>query len=170
MAHRLALPMLVAALAAAGCALQSPPKPDEIKQQSLPNLTLPQAWTARGSVPQPVEDDWIAAFRDPELDALVREALAYNVDLQVAAARVEQAAGYAKAAGAMIYPTVNLLARGGGKMGGDGSGINGIGLFATWELDLWGRVRSQRAAGEYAYQAAVADAEFARQSIAATVA
>ena len=170
MARRLALPMLVAALAAAGCALQSPPKPDEIRQQSLPNLTLPQAWTARAGVPRPVEDDWIASFRDPELDALVREALLYNTDLQVAAARVEQAAGYAKAAGAMIYPTVNLMARGGGKLGGDGSGINGVGLFANWELDLWGRVRSERAAGEYAYQAAVADAEFARQSIAAMVA
>ena len=170
MARRLALPMLVAALAVAGCALQSPPKPEEIRQQSLPNLTLPQAWTARGGAQRPVEDDWIAAFRDPELDALVREALAYNVDLQVAAARVEQAAGYAKAAGAMIYPTVNLMARGGGKLGGDGSGINGVGLFANWELDLWGRVRSERAAGEYAYQAAVADAEFARQSIAAMVA
>jgi len=169
MSRPLALPMLVAAVAA-GCALQAPPKPDEIKGQALPNLTLPQAWTATGGAARPVEDDWIATFRDPELDALVREALAYNPDLLVAAARVEQAAGYAKAAGATIYPAVNLLARGGGKMGGDSSGISGVGFFATWELDLWGRVRSQRAAGEYAYQAAVADAEFARQSIAATVA
>jgi NodT family efflux transporter outer membrane factor (OMF) lipoprotein len=100
----------------------------------------------------------------------VTEALLYNADLMVAAARVEQAAGYAKAAGALIYPSVNLMARGGGKMGGDGSGINGLGVFANWELDLWGRVRSERAAGDYAYQAAVADAEFARQSIAAMVA
>jgi NodT family efflux transporter outer membrane factor (OMF) lipoprotein len=70
----------------------------------------------------------------------------------------------------MIYPTVNLLARGGGKMGGDGSGLNGLGLFASWELDLWGRVRSEREAGELQYQSAVADAEFARQSLAAMVA
>jgi len=165
-----ALTMIVAAATLAACALQSPPKRDEIKAQALPNLTLPQAWVARGGSPGAVADDWIASFRDPELDALVREALLYNADLMVAAARVEQAAGYAKAAGATIYPAVNLLARGGGKMGGDGSGLSGVGFFASWELDLWGRVRSQRAAGEYAYQAAVADAEFARQSIAATVA
>ena len=46
----------------------------------------------------------------------MREALAYNPDLRVAAARVEQAAAYAKLAGATIYPAVNLLAPGGGKM------------------------------------------------------
>jgi len=163
------VPTLSAALALAACAIGTPPKPDEIKQQALPNLTLPQAWVATGGASGPVADDWVASFGDPELVALVREALAYNPDLLVAAARVEQAAGYAKAAGAVIYPTVNLLARGGTKLG-DGSGLSGVGLFASWELDLWGRVRAQRAVGEYAYQAAVADAEFARQSIAATVA
>ena len=51
---------------------------------------------------------------------------------------------YAKLAGATLYPQVNLLARGGGKCGGDGSGLTGVGLFASWELDLWGRVRSER--------------------------
>jgi NodT family efflux transporter outer membrane factor (OMF) lipoprotein len=170
MARRPALAILLATLAIGGCALESPPKPDEIRQQSLPNLTLPQAWAARAGLQTPVADDWVHTFNDPELDGLVTEALLYNADLMVAAARVEQAAGYAKAAGALIYPSVNLLARGGGKMGGDGSGLNGVALSATWELDLWGRVRSERAAGEYAYQAAFADAEFARQSIAATVA
>ena len=170
MARRSALAILVTSLAIGGCALESPPKPDEIRQQSLPNLTLPQAWAARAGLPTPVADDWIHNFNDPALDGFVTEALLYNADLMIAAARVEQAAGYAKAAGALIYPSVNLMARGGGKMGGDGSGINGLGVFANWELDLWGRVRSERAAGDYAYQAAVADAEFARQSIAAMVA
>jgi len=170
MARRSALAILVTSLAIGGCALESPPKPDEIRQQSLPNLTLPQAWAARAGLSTPVADDWIHSFNDPALDGFVTEALLYNADLMVAAARVEQAAGYAKAAGALIYPSVNLMARGGGKMGGDGSGINGLGVFANWELDLWGRVRSERAAGDYAYQAAVADAEFARQSIAAMVA
>jgi NodT family efflux transporter outer membrane factor (OMF) lipoprotein len=168
MRRTLALSLLAAALA--GCAIGTPPKSDEIRQQALPNLTLPQAWVATGGSAGAVADDWVATFGDPELSALVREALAYNPDLMVAAARVEQAAGYAKAAGATIYPAVNALARGGTKMGGDSTGLNGVGLFASWELDLWGRVRSERAAGEYAYEAAIADAEFARQSIAATVA
>jgi multidrug efflux system outer membrane protein len=63
-----------------------------------------------------------------------------------------------------------VLAHGGGKMGGDGSGLSGVGLFASWELDLWGRARYERAAGEQQYVGAVLDAEYARQSIAATVA
>ena len=49
-----------------------------------------------------VGDRWLATFNDPQLDALVQEALAYNPDLQVAAARVEQAAAYVKVAGATL--------------------------------------------------------------------
>jgi NodT family efflux transporter outer membrane factor (OMF) lipoprotein len=117
-----------------------------------------------------VRDAWLAAFGDPQLDALVREALLYNADLRVAAGRIEQAAGYARLAGSTLYPAVNLLAHGGGKLGGDNSGISGVGIFANWELDIWGRARSQAAVGSAQYQAVQADAEYARQSIAAMVA
>jgi NodT family efflux transporter outer membrane factor (OMF) lipoprotein len=172
MVMRLIAPTAALSLAAllAACALQAPPKPDEIRAQALANFRATGNWTGAPVPPDAIRDDWLAEFHDPRLDALVREALSYNADLQVAAARVEQAAAYAKLAGAQIYPAVNLLAHGGGKMGGDGSGLSGVGLFASWELDLWGRVRYQRAAGEQQYAAAVADAEYARQSIAATVA
>lgn len=170
MARSRRLPLVLAALALAGCALESPPKPDEIRATALPNVAVPGAYTAQGGAPGTVRDDWVASFGDAGLDALVREALAYNTDLRVAAARVEQSAAYAKLAGAAIYPAVNLLAHGGGKMGGDGSGLSGVGLFVSWELDLWGRVRSQAASGAAQYEATVADAEYARQSIAATVA
>jgi hypothetical protein len=57
---------------------------------------------------------------------------------------------------------VNILAKGGGKMGGDGSGLNVAGLFASWELDLWGRVRSQRYAATAQHEAAVLDLAYAR--------
>ncbi len=50
------------------------------------------------------------------------------------------------------------------------AGSQGVGLFADWELDLWGRVRSARSASTASYESAVADAEYARQSIAALVA
>jgi NodT family efflux transporter outer membrane factor (OMF) lipoprotein len=161
---------LIVALALAGCALESPPKPDEIRSQSLPNLKAPTAWTA-GGAPATVRDDWVATLGDPQLDSLVREALAYNSDLRVAAARVEQAAAYAKLAGAAIYPAVNVLGHGAlGKSGGDGSGVNMIGLFANWELDIWGRARAEREAGLEQFRSAQLDAEYARQSIAAMTA
>ena len=63
-----------------------------------------------------------------------------------------------------------LLARGGGKLSGDGSGLQGGVLSATWELDLWGRVRYGRAASAAQAASAQADFEYARQSIAALVA
>ncbi len=136
---------------------------------ALPHAAPPPRWQPDANS-RPVASNWLASFGDPALDALVAEALQYNTDLRAAAVRVELAAGYAKAAGASIYPAVNVLAHGGGKLGGDNSGINGAGLFASWELDLWGRVRAQRAVGAAQYDAAVADAEYARQSIAAAVA
>ena len=104
------------------------------------------------------------------MTAAVAEAIAHNADLRVGAARVEQAQLYAKLAGAKLYPSVDFLAHGGGKLSGDGSGLQGVVISATWELDLWGRVRYGRAAS--AAQAASAEADFvyARQSIAALVA
>lgn len=170
MTRRTLLALAVAAVASAGCALDAPPKPDEIRAQSLPNVAVPGAWTSSGGAPGAVADGWLATFRDAQLDALVAEALVYNTDLRVAAARVEQAAGYAKLAGSAIYPAVNFGAHGGGKLGGDGSGLSGVGLFVNWELDLWGRVRYEREAGAAKYEATASDAEYARQSIAAAVA
>ena len=159
---------LVAALAA--CALKSPPDAGETRAQALPNMTLPPQWTAQGGAAGAVASGWLATFNDPQLESLVREALVYNFDLRVAAARVEQAAGYARLAGATLYPQVNLLARGGGKLSGDSSGLAGAGVFASWELDLWGRVRAGREAARLQYVSAELEAEYARQSIAALVA
>ena len=157
------------AVALAGCALKEPPAAGEIRAQALPNLAVPAQWVEKGGVTGAVASGWLATFADPKLDTLVREAIANNPDLRSAAARVEQAAGYAKAAGATLYPQVNLLARGGGAMSGDSSGLEGVGIFANWELDLWGRVRAGREAARLQYQSAALDAEYARQSIAALV-
>jgi NodT family efflux transporter outer membrane factor (OMF) lipoprotein len=154
----------------AGCALAPSPSSEEVRAQAIPNVTLPARWAATGGTQGEVHANWLATFHEPQLDSLVREALAYNGDLRVAAARVEQAAAYAKLANSTIYPVVNLLAHGGGKSGGDASGLNIFGLFASWELDVWGRARAQKAAGEAQYASASLDAEYARQSIAAMVA
>jgi NodT family efflux transporter outer membrane factor (OMF) lipoprotein len=160
---------LVAALVA-GCALKKPPDAAAVKEQALPGLQTPAQWTGPGAGAGTVSDNWIASFRDDQLAAAVAEAIAHNADLRVGAARVEQALLYAKLAGAKLYPSVDLLARGGGKLSGDGSGIQGGVLTATWELDLWGRVRYGRAASAAQAVSAQADFEFARQSIAALVA
>jgi NodT family efflux transporter outer membrane factor (OMF) lipoprotein len=63
-----------------------------------------------------------------------------------------------------------VLARGGGDTGGDDSGIEGVILSASWELDLWGRVRYERRAAQDQFASTEADFTYARQSLAALVA
>ena len=162
--------VIAIALLSSGCALKSPPDAAAIQSQSMPAVKVPPAWTAEGAGSGALSGNWLRTFGDEQLVAAVKEAIAYNTDLQVAAARVEQAMLYAKLAGASLYPSVDLLAKGGGKLSGDGSGLNGAILRATWELDFWGRARYARAAVTSDAEAAALDYEYARQSIAATVA
>jgi NodT family efflux transporter outer membrane factor (OMF) lipoprotein len=171
MSPRLPLALVVAGLlaAAGGCALKAPAPADQLRGQALPHMALPAAWTSAGAAAGAVQGNWVANFKEPALDSLVVEALAYNADLRLAEARVQQAAGYAELAGATLYPQVNLMARGGGKFGGDGSGLNGWLVSLSWELDLWGRVRAQQATGRSQFEASEFDLVYARQSIAALV-
>lgn len=157
------------AFALAGCALKDMPPREEIANQAMLNLSPPPQWVAAGGTAGQVADDWLAEFKDPWLNELVKEAIAYNADLRIAAARVDAAAAALAAAQSPAWPQVNLLARGGGKMSGDSSGLQGVGLFASWELDLWGRVRAEARASSFQYESAKLDAEYARQSLAALV-
>ncbi len=163
------VPWLVAALLCAGCALKTPPDVTELRRQALPNVQVPESWASQGADGGSVQQGWLDQFADPRLIPLVEEALVYNADLRIAGARIEQAAAYSKIAAAGMYPAVNLLARGGGQMSGDNSGLEGLLVSATWELDVWGRVRYGREAANAQYASALADLEYARQSIVALV-
>jgi NodT family efflux transporter outer membrane factor (OMF) lipoprotein len=152
-----------------GCLLKDPPEPAEIRKEAMPNLQPPPAWIGAAAAPGEVADQWLGTFGDSRLEKLVAEAIAYNPDLRVAAARVEQAKAYLKAAGSALYPQVNAIGKASGKSG-DGGGIDFAGVFASWEIDLWGRARSDRKAAELQYFSTELDSEYARQSIAALVA
>ena len=162
--------ILAAAALAAGCVLNSPPDTATLKTEAMPTVQVPTAWTAPGTAGELAADNWLAGFADPQLSAAVAEAILHNADLRVGAARVETALLHAKLAGAKLYPSVDVLARGGGKMSGDNSGLTGAALTVSWELDLWGRVRYGRAAARADAASIQSDFEFARQSIAARVA
>lgn len=159
-------------LVSAGCIrLKNPPDATALKGESMPKVVVPENWVAPGAAAAgDVGDNWLVSFNDPQLTAAVAEAIANNPDLRVGAARVEQAMLYAKLAGAKLYPSVDLLAKGGGGLGGDSSGIQGALITASWEIDLWGRVRYGRAAAREDARSAQADFEYARQSMAAAVA
>ncbi len=160
---------IVVLLVSQACALRAPPSPDTVLQEGLPGVAVPDAWlgpAAPGAVTQP----WLAAFNDARLDDLVGQALAFNPDLTVASARVEQAEAALQAAGGKLMPAVAMLGKGGGKLGGDFTGTSGVLLSAQWELDIWGRVRNTQRGASEGYLAAASDLDAARQSIAALVA
>jgi NodT family efflux transporter outer membrane factor (OMF) lipoprotein len=148
--------------------LNKPPDAAAIKSEAMPKVTVPAQWKSAGA--GLVTDNWLASFHDDQLSAAVAEAIANSPDLRVGAARVEQAMLYARLAGAKLYPSVDLLARGGGKLSGDNSGLQGGLLTASWELDLWGRVRYGKAAAAADAASSQLDFEYARQSLAAAVA
>ena len=158
------------AVAISGCALKTSPTPSELQQQALPHTAVPAAWKAARTDAQPVTGQWLATFNDPVLSALVDEATAYNTDLQVAAARVEQAAGYLRVASGSLLPSVGAVGLAGGKSGGGGGGLQGLFLNASPELDLWGRLRYAEAGAQAQSDAVAADFAYARQSLAAMVA
>jgi NodT family efflux transporter outer membrane factor (OMF) lipoprotein len=162
------------ALALAACAVHSPPTGEEIRGQAgtLPRLSLEEPWKAGVATAEPIRDNWLASFADPQLDELVSEALANNPDLAVAATQVEQSAQYVELAKAALRPSINLFATGGVNMGGGdiSSALQGASLGISWEPDLWGRLRYGRNATEATYASVQADYEFGRQSLAAAVA
>src|SRR5215510_6902515 len=165
-----------AALAAllVGCVAGQAPKPEEIRKQGLGSVAVDHPWKAGPAGAGEVQDNWLATFGDSTLNSLVREALTANPDIRVAGARMRQAAEYLVQARAPQYPAVAVGARGGLKESGGGgdpsSAMSGAVAAASWELDLWGRVRYGKLAAAEENIASQADYEFARQSLAAAVA
>lgn len=168
------LPVAVGAGLIAGCATKSPPTSAEVRRQSgtLSNLALTNEWRAAPVSTNAIQDNWLASFQDNQLNALVAEAMTNNPDLRVASTRVEQAWHYVRLAKTALRPTVNLFGTGGLNMGGGdiSSALQGVSLGASWEPDLWGRMRYGRNAVQATHASAQADYEFSRQSLAATIA
>ena len=143
-------------------------------------VPVPERWDSDPDVEAgTIERDWWTAFADPELDAIVAEALEHNYDLQAAAARVEAAAAIAKISGADLYPTLDFqagVARQkqnfiGLPIPGDDVPSStftsyGVSIATTWEIDLWGRIRSGAAASVADFEAARALLAGARLSVA----
>jgi NodT family efflux transporter outer membrane factor (OMF) lipoprotein len=133
-----------------------------VKRAEVPvPVELPGQFSESGDGPFP--EKWWTAFEDPQLDALVEEALAGNFSLQTAWDRLAAAESLARIEGAALSPQVDLNAGGGRireRRAGDTSSRSrfDLGLSASYEVDLWGRIRSRR-------QAALADVEASREDV-----
>ncbi|MEO0550507.1 MAG: TolC family protein [Pseudomonadota bacterium] len=153
------------------CASITPPEEaGQAARETLPDT--PNAWAMASERVGPVEAGWISKLDDPVLSALVDEALVNNRDLQAAAANVQRSWALAGQAGAGLSPSVSLSSDAGrsGNIESSGSDSYTLGAQASWELDVWGRIRSGNQAAILSAEAAEADYIYSQYSLAAAVA
>ncbi|WP_234994864.1 efflux transporter outer membrane subunit [Microbulbifer donghaiensis] len=155
------------------CASQT--LPPDLAQESL---GLPDRFRASGS--GAVEIRWWRSFSDPQMDQLVQLALRDNPDLQATLWRLEQAAAAAKGARSGFWPRLtagleNTEQRRSSSGDFDFSGSENEGnswsgrLAASYEIDLWGRVRAGARAAEAGRLAEEQNLQTAALSLAAEV-
>lgn len=163
--HRLGAFACAAALLA-GCA--------GARHDPLPAVAMPANWAAPVAADAPAATrDWWRSFGDPQLDALIDDALRANNDLAIAAIRVYRAQLQAGLVDTNLTPNVTLGANGAVSRTLDthqmsrSSGVNGS---LSYELDLWGRLAALRDAARWEADATAADLEAARLSLIGTTA
>ena len=136
--------LLLSALLLGACATVEPGREEARAIASEQIQDQPDAWTAAAARVGEVEAGWSEAFADETLNALVAEAQSNNRDLRAAALSVERAWLLADQSGAALSPQVNATLGGNsqGNFDGQNSDSVSVGAQASWELDVWGRVRS----------------------------
>lgn len=145
------LPMAVLMVALTGCAF-SDLKPSA---QMAPPQDVEQTLAASGISLSPAawpSDTWWTSFNDPQLNALVQEALAGNPNLRAAAARVHQASALEDIQGASLLPHADV-AMSTTRERFSSNGTTPSPVKGTWqnvdqatfnlgyELDFWGKNR-----------------------------
>ncbi len=169
------LALLVAALSLGACTLG----PD----YQRPSLPLADAFRqAEGWKPATPADalqrgDWWQLYGDAELDALVGRLNLANQDLAAAQAQYRQARALVRSTRAQLFPILSGSA--GASRGAQGSSSDSgnfgtgvgerydLGLNASWEADLWGRLRRSVEASRANLEASAADLAAARLSLQA---
>lgn len=157
-----------------------------------PDTSIPAAFKeapAGWKVAQPADradrGPWWTVYDDPQLDALIGKLNASNQTIAQSAAAYRQARALVAEARAAYFPTVGLTASGSRARSGrtstssSASGFGSsssisnsysVGLDASWEPDLWGKVSrsvSAQRAGEAAAAADLANARLSQQALLA---
>jgi len=190
--------LLTGALLLAGCAVGPNFTPPDAKAPPAWHDPMASDVTAPARVTSEADPDprWWLAFNDPELTSLIERATRGNLDLQVAVLRIDQARAGETTAAAQGLPSVSANASytreqlgvkglaeensgglsGGGPLGGLINGFEQpIGLYqgaldASWELDLFGKVRRSVESARAATAAQIGDRDDALVSLQAEVA
>jgi NodT family efflux transporter outer membrane factor (OMF) lipoprotein len=179
-----ALSALIVASLTAGCAVG----PDYVK----PDAPMPQRYLGQSAVDQRSASatadlgTWWTGFGDPQLTQFVTLALAQNLDLAQASARVMQARAGLGAANAALLPSGSVSGQAArayqsietpiGQILNASPNFDRLGsayeanLGASWELDVFGGLRRGKEAALADYQASEAGAAAARLAVAAQTA
>ena len=127
----------------------------------MPNPSQYRFFDTASQAESMADAPWWQVFDDPTLQALIREAIANNLDLRAAMARVEEARARAGIAKSFLYPEVNggagYRVRGASNTPPQGSQDDpnandttqqsaAYGFQLSWEIDLFGRLRRQHEA------------------------
>ncbi len=138
-----------------------------------PIMAVPEAFSSTGSEILP--EKWWVSLDDPLLNELIEEALSGNFTLQTSWDRLVQAEQIAVKTGAPLLPSVRYQA-GATRTRQEVGSANvystslSAGLVASYEVDLWNRVRSGRDAALADVQARTQDLAGAAVTLSATVA
>lgn len=127
---------------------------------------------------QPPEPAWWRAYGDPELDKLIRQGLAANLDLRIALDRVKEARALFRRSQLDFLPHIGndaTYGRSDEQIPGFGASRVDIeqadlGFDAAWEIDLFGRVRHEVEAARADADAARADLKNTQVVVAAEIA
>ncbi|MBI1330564.1 MAG: efflux transporter outer membrane subunit [Alphaproteobacteria bacterium] len=151
----------VLSLFAAGC-VTAPPK-------ALTPQQIPTTFTAPAAKDADIwpKAEWWKGFGNDEMTQMIAAARESNLDIAAAAARVLQAEAQSGIADSALFPSVDFTGgvdRTGGKTG---ASINrfSASLGASYELDIFGRVRADVRGAEESLKAS----RFSQQAVALTV-
>jgi len=170
-----------ACIVLAGCASTSGLAPtatsrdanDVPAQRTLSEARIdPAAWPAT---------DWWKAFGDPQLAALMDEALAGNPTLNIAAARTRKALALAAESKSALFPRVDASASATRErfpehglipppFGGTTQTLSDLQLSLSWEIDFWGKNRNAYEAALGQARATEVDAYAARLALSTDIA
>jgi len=160
--------IVLLALLASGCMVG----PDYVR----PPIEAPAAWRlSEEGARELANTAWWEQFGDPVLNDLVSAALRENKDLLIASARVEEFAGRYGFVRAELFPQlgagydvrrqrdISSIVLGAGKS--EVFNTYSATLNASWEIDLWGRIRRQTEAA----RAQLLASEDARRAVILTL-
>ena len=173
------LSALAFAVFLAGCASTHGLAPASQPRDANATLATKQSFNATSDAQFPTQQ-WWTVLGDPQLDALIEEALAGTPSLAAADARVRQAVATAGIADSVRKPSLTGTAQysgvvipesvAGPDLGGTYQGVTLLGLDFKWSLDIWGQHAADWHAALDQARAAEIDAQAARLVLASNIA